>query len=93
MALDSLKHKRGRPGTAANRPETFGKLGDTWGHGEVVGLRSLPNYTFGPDENFVDVRVRGADGAGAASSAAVAHASTSASNVKKRPTITLLFVK
>ena len=30
--------------TAATCPEAFGKLGYTWGQGEVVSLRSLPDY-------------------------------------------------
>ena len=44
-----------------------------------------------PDEAFVDVCVTGADGAGAAPSAAVAHACSSVSNVKKQTTITAFF--
>ena len=39
----------------------------------------------------MDVRVAGADGAGAASSAAVAHASTSVSNVKQPMAINAFF--
>ena len=77
--------------TAANCPQAFGKLGYTWGHGEVVSLRSLPNYKFDPDEAFVDVCLTGADGAGAAPSAAVAHVCSSVSNVKKQTTITAFF--
>ena len=64
---------------------------DTWGHGEVVSLRSLPDYKFDPDEAFADVCVTGADGAAAAPSAAVAHASSSVSNVKRQTTITAFF--
>ena len=75
----------------AKRAEAFGKLGYTWGHGEVVSLRSLPEYKFDPDEHVTDVCVTGADGAGAAPSAAVAHASSSVSNVKKQTTITAFF--
>ena len=58
---------------------------------EVVSLRSLPDYTFDPDEAFADVCVTGADGAGAAPSADVAHASSSVSNVKRQTTITAFF--
>ena len=71
--------------------KAFGQLGYTWGHGEVVSLRSLPDYKFDPDEAFADVCVTGADGAGAAPSAAVAHASSSVSNVKRQTTITAFF--
>ena len=39
--------------TAANCPQAFGRLGYNWGHGEVVSLRSLPNYKYA----FVDVCV------------------------------------
>ena len=70
--------------TATARPQAFGQLGYTWGHGEVVSLRSLPDYKFEPDEAFADVCVTGADGAAAAPSAAVAHASSSVSNVKRQ---------
>ena len=42
------------------------------------------------NQHVVDVCVAGADGAGAAPSAAVAHASTSVSNAKKQTTITAL---
>ena len=72
--------------TAASPAEAFGKLGYTWGHGEVVYLSSLPDYKFDPDEHFQDICVTGADGAGA-SSAAVALASASVGNVKKQTTI------
>ena len=64
------------PKTATTCPQAFGKLGYTSGHGEVVSLRSLSDYKFDPDEAFADVCVTGADGAGAASSAAVSHASS-----------------
>ena len=77
--------------TATTRPQAFGQLGYTWGHGEVVSLRSLPDYKFDPDEAFADVCVTGADGAGAAPSAAVAHASSSVSNVKRQTTTTAFF--
>ena len=73
------------------RPQAFGQLGYTSGHGEVVSLRPLPDYKFDPDEAFADVCVTGADGAGAAPSAAVAHASSSVSNVKRQTTITAFF--
>ena len=76
---------------ATTRPQAFGKLGYTWGHGEVVSLRSLPDYKFDPDEAFADACVTGADGAGAAPSAAVSHASSSVSNVKRQTTITTFF--
>ena len=68
----------------ATRPEAFGKLGYTWGQGEVVSLCSLPDYKCDPEEHFDDVCVTGADGANRASSAAVAHASGSVSNAKKQ---------
>ena len=77
--------------TDAKRAEAFGKLGYTWGHGEVVRLRSLPGYKLDHDEHVIDVCVTGADGARAAPSAAVAHASNSVSNVKKQCTITAFF--
>ena len=77
--------------TATVRPQAFGQLGYTWGHGEVVSLRSLPDHKFDPDEAFADVCVTGADGARAAPSAAVAHASSSVSNVKRQNTITAFF--
>ena len=76
----------------ANRPQVFGKLGYSWGHGEVVGLRSLLEHKFDPDEHVVDVCVTCANGAGAALSATVAHTSTCASNVKKQTTITAFFM-
>ena len=74
--------------TAANRPQAFGKLGYTRGHGEVVSLSSPPDYKFDPNEAFVDVCATGGDGVGAAPSAVVAHACSSVSNAKKRTTIT-----
>ena len=78
--------------TAATRPEAFGKLGYTWSQGDVVSLRSLPDYKFDPEEHFEDVCVKGADGANAASSAAVAHASAVASNATKQMKLTSLAV-
>ena len=77
--------------TNAKRAQVFGKLGYVWGHGEVESLRSLPEYKFDLDEDVIDVCVTGADGAGAAPSTAVAHASGSVSNVKKQTTITAFF--
>ena len=77
--------------TAATRPEAFGKLGYTWGEGQVVCLRSLPDYKFDPEEHFEDVCVTGADGDNAASSAAVAHASASVSNTKRQLRLTSFF--
>ena len=52
---------------------------------------NAPDYKFDPDEAFADVCVTGADGAGAAPSATVAHASSSVSNVKRQTTITAFF--
>ena len=49
--------------------------------------REIPPYKFDPDEHVVDVCVTGADGP----SAAVAHASTCVSSVKKQTTITSFF--
>ena len=63
-----------------------------WGHGEVVSLRSLPNYKFDPDEHFENVCVTGADGANAASSsAAVAHPSAGVSHGRKQTKLPCLF--
>ena len=76
---------------AGTRPEAFGKLGYTWGEGEVVCLRSLPDYKLDPEDHFEDVCVTGADGANAASSAAVAHASASVSNTKRQLKLTSFF--
>ena len=77
--------------TTATRPGAFGKLGYIWGQGEVVSLRSLPDYKFDPEEHFDDGCVTGADGANAACSAVVAHASASVSNTKKELKLTAFF--
>ena len=51
----------------------------------------LLHYKFDPNEHVGDVCVTGVDGATTAPSAAVAHASTSVSTVKKQTTITSFF--
>ena len=76
---------------AATCPEAFGKLGYTWGEGQVVCLRSLPDYKFDLEEHFEHVCVTGADGDNAASSAAVALASASVSNTKRQLKLTSFF--